>query len=83
MTASRMIQRGFRVHPEWAQALENVGIVLVGITHSGNIGAVARVMKNMALRNLTLVSSTECGPDSEAFPMSSGAYEISQTRYRL
>ncbi len=78
MTASRMIQRGFRVHPEWAQALENVGIALVGITHAGNIGAVARVMKNMALRNLTLVSSTECGPDSGAFPMSSGAYEIVQ-----
>ncbi len=73
-----MIQRGFRVHPEWVQALENIGIVLVGITHAGNIGAVARVMKNMALRNLTLVSSTECGPDSEAFPMSSGAYEIVQ-----
>ncbi len=83
MSASRMIQRGFRVHPEWALALENVSIALVGITHAGNIGAVARVMKNMALRNLTLVSSTECGPDSEALPMASGAYEIVENSRRI
>jgi tRNA (cytidine32/uridine32-2'-O)-methyltransferase len=83
MSASRMIQRGFRVHPEWALALENISMALVGITHAGNIGAVARVMKNMALRNLTLVSSTECGPDSEAFPMASGAYEIVENSQRI
>ncbi len=78
-----MIQRGFKVHPEWAHALENISITLVGITHAGNIGAVARVMKNMALRSLTLVSSTECGPDSEAFPMASGAYEIVENSRRF
>ncbi len=76
MKPSRKVQRGFTVHPDWAEALENVHVVLVGTTHPGNIGAVARVMKNMALRNLTLVSSTDCGPDTDARTMASGAYEI-------
>jgi len=73
---SRTVQRGFKVHPDWASALENVHIVLVGTTHAGNIGAVARVMKNTGLRKLTLVSSTHCGPETEAQPTASGAYEI-------
>jgi TrmH family RNA methyltransferase len=76
MSASRMIQRGFRIRPEWIPALDNISVVLVGITHPGNIGAVARVMKNMALNKLTLVSSTDCGPDTDAFPMASGAYDV-------
>ncbi len=76
MGASRMVQRGFKVQPEWIPALNNISIVLVGITHPGNIGAVARVMKNMALSNLTLVSSTDCGPGTDAFPMASGAYDV-------
>ncbi len=76
MKPSRMIQRAFSVHPDRSAALANVRFVLVGITHPGNIGAIARVMKNMALQNLTLVSSTECGPETEAVAMSSGAYEI-------
>jgi tRNA (cytidine32/uridine32-2'-O)-methyltransferase len=76
MTLSRKVQRGFRVHPDWSEALKNVHIVMVGTTHAGNIGAVARVMKNMGLRKLTLISSTDCGPDTEAVPMSSGAYSI-------
>lgn len=70
------LQRGFQVHPGWEEALRNVRLVLVGTTHSGNIGAVARVMKNMGLKNLALVSSTGAGPDTEAFPMSSGAYGL-------
>jgi len=49
---------------------------MVGTTHAGNIGAVARIMKNMGLRNLTLVSSTPTGPETEAAPMASGAYDI-------
>lgn len=76
MKPSRKVQRGFAVHPDWASALDNFQIVLVGTTHAGNIGAVARVMRNMALKNLILVSSTDCGPETEAFPMASGAYEI-------
>lgn len=83
MKPSKKVQRGFEVHPDWAGALNNVRIVLVGTTHPGNIGAVARVMKNMALRNLTLVSSTDSGPETEAFPMASGAYEIVETARRV
>jgi tRNA (cytidine32/uridine32-2'-O)-methyltransferase len=76
MRPSRRIQRGFRVHSQWVAALQNVQFVLAGITHAGNIGAVARVMKNMALQNLTIVSSTDCGPETVAFSRSSGAYDI-------
>lgn len=76
MKPSRRVQRGFTVHSQWAEALKNIRFVLVGTTHAGNIGAIARVMKNMGLQNLTLVSSTECHPDTEALPMSSGAYDI-------
>ncbi|HTY25394.1 MAG TPA: RNA methyltransferase [Desulfomonilaceae bacterium] len=83
MTASRLIQRGFRVHPEWAPALENIHVILVGITHAGNIGAIARVMKNMGLHKLTLVSSTSCGPESEALAMASGAYEVVEQAQRI
>lgn len=64
------------MHPDWAGALSRVRIVMVGITHAGNIGAVARVMKNMSLQNLTLVSSTDSGPETDAFSRSSGAYDI-------
>jgi tRNA (cytidine32/uridine32-2'-O)-methyltransferase len=76
MKPSRRVQRGFSVHPDWVDALENVRIILVGTTHAGNIGAVARAMKNMGLRRLTLVSSTSAGPETEAAPMASGAYDI-------
>jgi TrmH family RNA methyltransferase len=82
MKPSRKIQRGFGIHPDWAVSLNNLQIVLVGTTHPGNIGAVARVMKNMGLKKLILVSSTECGPETEAFSMSSGAYEIVETARR-
>jgi tRNA/rRNA methyltransferase len=40
-------------------ALANIRVVLVGPQHAGNIGAVARAMKNMALTHLTLVSPTD------------------------
>jgi tRNA (cytidine32/uridine32-2'-O)-methyltransferase len=82
MKPSRKIQRGFRTHPDWAAALDNVRIVMVETTHPGNIGAVARVMKNMNLRKLTLVSSTDCGPETEAFNMASGAYDIIEQAQR-
>jgi tRNA (cytidine32/uridine32-2'-O)-methyltransferase len=76
MKPSRYVQRGFSVHPDWIAALENVRFVLVGTTHPGNIGAVARVMKNMGLRNLILVSSIDYGPHTEAFSMASGSYDL-------
>lgn len=37
-------------------SLDNIRIVLVNTTHPGNIGATARAMKNMGLRNLYLVA---------------------------
>jgi TrmH family RNA methyltransferase len=76
MRPHKRVQRGFKTHPDFAQALNNIFVVMVGITHPGNIGAAARVMKNMSLRNLVLVSSTGCGPDTEAYSMASGAYHI-------
>ena len=36
--------------------LENISIVLVNTSHPGNIGAAARAMKNMGLKQLVLVS---------------------------
>lgn len=39
--------------PNW---LDRVRIVLVGTSHAGNIGAVARAMKNMGLSRLALVA---------------------------
>lgn len=49
---------------------------MVGTTHPGNIGAVARILKNTAVKNLVLVSTVDAGPETEAFPRASGAYEI-------
>jgi tRNA/rRNA methyltransferase len=40
-------------------ALGNIRVVLVEPQHSGNIGAVARAMKNMALSRLTLVNPVD------------------------
>lgn len=62
--------------------LGNVRFVMVGTTHAGNIGAVARVMKNMGLRNLILVSSTDCGADTDAKATASGAYDVVEEAHR-
>jgi tRNA/rRNA methyltransferase len=40
-------------------ALDNIRVVLVEPQHSGNIGAVARAMKNMALSRLVLVNPVD------------------------
>lgn len=55
--------------------LERVRIVLVGTTHPGNIGAVARAMKNMCLKRLILVSP-KVFPSAEATARASGADDI-------
>jgi len=52
-----------------------VRIVLVGTTHPGNIGAVARAMKNMGLRELRLVSPRYF-PHEEATARASGAEDV-------
>lgn len=52
-----------------------IRIVLVRTSHPGNIGAVARSMKNMGLRELVLVSPKRF-PDAEATARASGADDI-------
>jgi TrmH family RNA methyltransferase len=52
-----------------------IRIVLVEPSHPGNIGAVARAMKNMALRELVLVKPKQF-PDPEATARASGADDL-------
>jgi tRNA (cytidine32/uridine32-2'-O)-methyltransferase len=55
--------------------LARIRFVLVETTHTGNIGAVARAMKNMGLRRLHLVSPRQ-PPDAEAIARASGADDL-------
>lgn len=52
-----------------------VRFVLVGTTHPGNIGAVARAMKNMGFRELVLVEPRHF-PHDEATARASGAEDV-------
>jgi TrmH family RNA methyltransferase len=52
-----------------------VRIVLVGTTHPGNIGAVARAMKNMGLSDLALVNPRHF-PHEDAIARASGATDL-------
>jgi len=56
-------------------SFDNIRIVLVTPTHAGNIGGVARAMKNMALRRLYLVSPAEFSI-SEASARAAGADDV-------
>ncbi len=53
----------------------SIRIVLVGTTHPGNIGAVARAMKNMGLNDLALVEPRYF-PHDEATARASGADDL-------
>lgn len=55
--------------------LANIRIVLVGTTHPGNIGAVARAMKNMCMDNLYLVAP-KIFPSADATARASGADDV-------
>ncbi len=55
--------------------LENIRIVLVGTTHSGNIGSAARAMKVMGLKNMVLVAP-QCSVDGQAIALAAGASDI-------
>lgn len=55
--------------------LDHIRIVLVNTTHSGNIGAVARAMKNMGVTQLVLVDPI-AEIDGDAIVRASGASEI-------
>jgi tRNA (cytidine32/uridine32-2'-O)-methyltransferase len=52
-----------------------IRIVLVGTTHPGNIGAVARAMKNMGLNDLALVNPRHF-PHEDATARASGATDV-------
>lgn len=56
-------------------ALDNIRIVLVNTSHPGNIGAAARVMKNMGLTQLYLVEP-KIFPHADAIAMAAGANDI-------
>ena len=56
-------------------ALSHIRIVLVRPTHPGNVGATARAMKNMSLRNLYLVAP-ERFPSPEATDRAAGADDV-------
>ncbi|MDP6979280.1 MAG: RNA methyltransferase [Myxococcota bacterium] len=56
-------------------SLRDIRIVLVEPQHPGNIGAVARAMKTMALANLVLVKPREF-PSDEAHARASGAHDV-------
>lgn len=58
-----------------ANPLDNVRIVLVNTSHPGNIGAVARAMKNMGLRQLYLVAPQNY-PAGEAVRRASNAVDV-------
>ena len=53
----------------------SIRIVLVDTTHPGNIGAVARAMKNMGITDLALVNPRYF-PDKEATARASGADDL-------
>ncbi|MGH8559232.1 MAG: RNA methyltransferase [Methylococcales bacterium] len=55
--------------------LSKIRIVLVGATHPGNIGAVARAMKNMGLSRLYLVEP-KIFPNADATSRAAGADDI-------
>lgn len=59
--------------------LDNIKIVMVGTTHPGNIGAAARAMHNMCIRNLTLVDP-QCPVGEIAYARASGANVILDNR---
>ncbi|MFO7325915.1 MAG: TrmH family RNA methyltransferase, partial [Pseudomonadota bacterium] len=52
-----------------------IRFVLVETSHPGNIGAVARAMKNMGLSDLVLVNPKQF-PDPEATARASGADDV-------
>ncbi len=55
--------------------LDNIRIVLVNTSHPGNIGGVARAMKNMGLSRLVLVQPRQF-PDEQASWRAAGALDL-------
>lgn len=57
--------------------LDNVKVILVGTSHSGNIGSAARAMKVMGLTELVLVSP-HCRVDEQTLSLASGAGDVAE-----
>ncbi|WP_133406624.1 tRNA (cytosine(32)/uridine(32)-2'-O)-methyltransferase TrmJ [Parashewanella tropica] len=55
--------------------LDNIRIVLVGTSHPGNIGSVARAMKTMGLTKLYL-AEPRVEPDGQSIALAAGAADI-------
>lgn len=55
--------------------LENIRIVLIETSHSGNIGSAARAMKTMGVNQLYLVSPKQ-GIDEQAIALAAGADDV-------
>lgn len=55
--------------------LQNIRIVLVETSHTGNMGSVARATKTMGLTNLWLVNPL-VKPDSQAIALAAGASDV-------
>ena len=55
--------------------LENVRIILVNTSHTGNIGSAARAMKTMGLSQLVLVDPVN-PPDEQSIALAAGATDI-------
>jgi len=64
-------------------AYENIRIVLVNTSHPGNIGGVARAMKNMCLQDLVLVDPIAEFPSGKAWARASGAVDILERTRRV
>ena len=62
--------------------LENVRIVMVEPSHSGNIGAAARAMKTMGVTELALVGVKNF-PDQQALTLASGADDLLQNALQV
>ena len=59
--------------------LQNIRIVLVETSHSGNIGSAARAMKTMGLSNLYLVSPKSV--DEQSIVLAAGADDVVRNAY--
>lgn len=55
--------------------LDNIQIILIETSHSGNIGSTARAMKTMGLHNLRLVAPKQ-NIDEQAIALSAGAKDL-------
>jgi tRNA/rRNA methyltransferase len=61
-----------------ASPLDNIRVVLVETSHSGNLGSAARAMKTMGLSRLDLVAP-RCAVDDQARALASGAVDVLET----